>query len=29
VIDEAIRGYCMQDKVIRYSKVVVSRGKEE
>jgi molecular chaperone GrpE len=29
VIDEAIRGYCMQDKVIRYAKVVVSKGKEE
>ncbi|MDV2481982.1 nucleotide exchange factor GrpE [Methanoculleus sp. Wushi-C6] len=29
VIDEAIRGYCMQDKVIRCAKVVVSRGKEE
>lgn len=29
VIDEAIRGYCMQDKVIRCAKVVVSKGKEE
>lgn len=29
VIDEVIRGYCMKDKVIRCSKVVVSRGKEE
>ncbi|MCE5337730.1 MAG: nucleotide exchange factor GrpE [Methanoculleus sp.] len=29
VIDEVIRGYCMQDKVIRCSKVVVSKGKEE
>ncbi|WP_292518000.1 nucleotide exchange factor GrpE [Methanoculleus sp.] len=29
VIDEVIRGYCMQDKVIRCSKVVVSRGLEE
>ncbi len=29
VIDEAIRGYCMQDKVIRCAKVVVSRGLEE
>ena len=29
VIDEVIRGYCMQDKVIRCSKVVVSKGMEE
>jgi molecular chaperone GrpE len=29
VIDEVIRGYCMQDKVIRCAKVVVSKGKEE
>jgi len=29
VIDEAIRGYCMQDKVIRCAKVVVSKGVEE
>jgi molecular chaperone GrpE len=29
VIDEVVRGYCMQDKVIRCAKVVVSRGKEE
>ncbi len=29
VIDEAVRGYCMQDKVIRCAKVVVSKGKEE
>jgi molecular chaperone GrpE len=29
VIEEVIRGYCMKDKVIRCSKVVVSRGKEE
>ncbi|WP_292366934.1 MULTISPECIES: nucleotide exchange factor GrpE [unclassified Methanoculleus] len=29
VIDEAVRGYCMQDKVIRCAKVVVSRGLEE
>ncbi|MDI6866149.1 nucleotide exchange factor GrpE [Methanoculleus sp.] len=29
VIEEAVRGYCMQDKVIRCAKVVVSKGKEE
>ncbi len=29
VIDEVVRGYCMQDKVIRCAKVVVSRGLEE
>jgi len=29
VIDEVVRGYCMQDKVIRCAKVVVSKGKEE
>ncbi|MDN7013121.1 nucleotide exchange factor GrpE [Methanoculleus sp. FWC-SCC3] len=29
VIDEAVRGYCMQDKVIRCAKVVVSKGMEE
>ena len=29
VIDEAVRGYCMQDKIIRCAKVVVSKGKEE
>jgi molecular chaperone GrpE len=29
VIEEIIRGYCMQDKIIRCAKVVVSRGKEE
>lgn len=29
VIDEVICGYCMQDKVIRCAKVVVSRGLEE
>lgn len=29
VIDEVIRGYCMQDKVIRCAKVVVSKGLEE
>jgi len=29
VIDEVIRGYCMQDKVIRCAKVVVSKGMEE
>jgi molecular chaperone GrpE len=29
VIEEVLRGYCMQDKVIRCAKVVVSKGKEE
>ena len=29
VIDEVLRGYCMQDKVIRCAKVVVSKGKEK
>ena len=29
VLYEVIRGYCMQDKVIRCSKVVVSKGMEE
>ena len=29
VIDEVIRGYCMQDKVIRCAKVVISKGMEE
>ena len=29
VIDEVVRGYCMQDKVIRCAKVVVSKGLEE
>jgi len=29
VIEEVVRGYCMQDKVIRCAKVVVSKGKEE
>ncbi|MFY9194428.1 MAG: nucleotide exchange factor GrpE [Methanoculleus sp.] len=29
VIDEVICGYCMQDKVIRCAKVVVSKGLEE
>lgn len=29
VIDEVIRRYCMQDEVIRCSKVVVSKGMEE
>ena len=29
VIDEIIRGYCMQDRIIRCAKVVVSKGMEE
>jgi len=29
VIDEVVRGYCMQDRVIRCAKVVVSKGMEE
>ncbi len=29
VIDEVTRGYCMQDRVIRCAKVVVSKGLEE
>lgn len=28
VVDEAIRGYTMHDKVLRYAKVAVSRGNE-
>lgn len=29
VIDEVVRGYCMQDKIIRCAKVIVSKGLEE
>ncbi|MDR3102609.1 MAG: nucleotide exchange factor GrpE [Methanocalculaceae archaeon] len=29
IVDEAIRGYTMHDKVLRHAKVAVSRGKEE